>query len=564
MSTARRSSYCHPGLLIALVALAILFINPVRETALEDDWAYALTVQHLLDTGTYKIHAWPTANIVFPAYWGALFAKVGGFSFSTLRISTLVLVVLGLVAFYFLAREQEFDRSEATILTLCLFSSPLFLRFSFNFMTDVPFTCLVVSALFLYSRALRSRSHVLMFAGSAAAALAVLTRQFGIILLVGLFLVWILSHDRRELSRFFLVGALVPFFALLWQVYSGIVHPNWGAQFTLAAQHRYLADVPNLLISLLWRPSVIFQYLAFFAFPLVPVAALAFVSHLVQRRPAENSSSGASSGWTPQGHMVLVGALGLYIIGCIIYAATIGVTNGNVATRMNWLMPYLPWNLGDLADMSVLARAFLTVVTVLGAILFGWVFVQRYSPPAGWRGLPPDRQLLDMVFLSLAAVNLVFFKIGDEYLLGLLPLLLIIVGSHLKRWVSGLRHAVAMVSIVVLIVSSVWVRGIVAQAEASWTAGELIRSTGIKPDEIFVSWNWNSYYGAFDLYLNGLGNEPVVENMEDFFGQWLPMKNRSASFLVVEPPTTPASFVAEVVYRDGLLRQKSVYAIRGR
>ncbi len=30
-----------------------LFCDPFRETAVDDDWAYALTVKHLLDTGHY-------------------------------------------------------------------------------------------------------------------------------------------------------------------------------------------------------------------------------------------------------------------------------------------------------------------------------------------------------------------------------------------------------------------------------------------------------------------------------------------------------------------------------
>ena len=40
---------------------------------LEDDWAYALSVRHLLDTGKYQLHDWAALYMVFQVYWGALF-----------------------------------------------------------------------------------------------------------------------------------------------------------------------------------------------------------------------------------------------------------------------------------------------------------------------------------------------------------------------------------------------------------------------------------------------------------------------------------------------------------
>ena len=87
--------------------LSVLLINPLRETAMEDDWAYALTVRHVLTSGEYRLHDWLVANMPFQAYWGALFASLGGYSFAMLRLSTLVLAAIGLVAFYHLAREHE-------------------------------------------------------------------------------------------------------------------------------------------------------------------------------------------------------------------------------------------------------------------------------------------------------------------------------------------------------------------------------------------------------------------------------------------------------------------------
>ena len=82
------------------------------------------------------------------AYWGALFARLFGYSFSSLRVSTLVLAAFGLIAFYQLAKEHGLDDIQAGLLTLGLLASPLVLRTSFTFMTDVPFLACLLIALY--------------------------------------------------------------------------------------------------------------------------------------------------------------------------------------------------------------------------------------------------------------------------------------------------------------------------------------------------------------------------------------------------------------------------------
>lgn len=67
---------------------AILAVNPLRETAMEDDWAYAWTVQHWLATGNYHLNDWLSANMPFQAAWGTLFSLVSGYSFTTVRFFT--------------------------------------------------------------------------------------------------------------------------------------------------------------------------------------------------------------------------------------------------------------------------------------------------------------------------------------------------------------------------------------------------------------------------------------------------------------------------------------------
>ena len=178
---------------LCVFGVTVIFVNPIRETAMEDDWAYALTVKHLLETGRYQLHDWAAANMPFQAYWGGFFAHLFRLflhEFASLntrsgthRTHRLPLPSRDIVWFYIQRR----------LLTLGLFASPLVLRFSFNFMTDVPFLMFLVVALFLYTRAIRLCSYPLMFFGSIAASAAILTRQFGMALIAGLFCLWALD-----------------------------------------------------------------------------------------------------------------------------------------------------------------------------------------------------------------------------------------------------------------------------------------------------------------------------------------------------------------------------------
>ena len=149
-----------PGvwLLLSSFLLVIGFVNPLRETgSWSDDFAYARMVHHLLETGEYRLDHWAAANMPVQIYLAAGLATVFGYSLTLLRLSTLLLVLFGLVSFYCLLRDHGTGEMEAGLLSLTLFASPLVLYLSFTFMTDAQFLSWLLIALLFYSRASNSR-----------------------------------------------------------------------------------------------------------------------------------------------------------------------------------------------------------------------------------------------------------------------------------------------------------------------------------------------------------------------------------------------------------------------
>ena len=123
------------GLLLLLLFffLVVAFINPFREMMIDDDWAYGLTVRHLLATGEYRLHDWAAANMPIQIYWGAFLTNVFGYSFTVLRCSTLILLFTGLLALYRILRDFHVGEAESSLLTFAVFSVPAVLFLSFTF-----------------------------------------------------------------------------------------------------------------------------------------------------------------------------------------------------------------------------------------------------------------------------------------------------------------------------------------------------------------------------------------------------------------------------------------------
>jgi hypothetical protein len=141
----------------SLAAIAGVFIagcavvHPLRDAPVIDDWVYAWSVEHLLRTGELRVldisAIYPLAQIL----WGALFAQIAGFSFGILRLSTVVLALLGCGALHLTLRELGFSRAMSLLGALTMALDPVFFAMSFSFMTDASFVSVAIMALFATS-----------------------------------------------------------------------------------------------------------------------------------------------------------------------------------------------------------------------------------------------------------------------------------------------------------------------------------------------------------------------------------------------------------------------------
>lgn len=160
--------------------IGIAIVDPRGEFPLNDDWAVAQTVKHLLETGHYAPSGWLAMTLVTNVLWGALFCVPAGFSFTALRLSTLALSLLGMLGVYWLGRDLKLPRALRVAAALTLGLNPIYHALSSTFMTDVPFTALLILAALFFLRCLRDDSQAGWYIGIVIALAATLSRQLGI------------------------------------------------------------------------------------------------------------------------------------------------------------------------------------------------------------------------------------------------------------------------------------------------------------------------------------------------------------------------------------------------
>ncbi len=256
--------------LFCAIALLVceLVSRPYANSGICDDGPYILITQKLAATGHIFFNGWSGAMLIWQLYLGAALIKLFGFSFTTVRMSTL-LVAMALA--FFLQRTMVragIGERNATIGTLALVLSPLYLLLSVTFMSDIHGLFAIVLCLYGCLRALqasRTRAAIswLCFAVTTNAICGT-SRQLawiGILVMVPSTL-WLLRARRRVL----LGGAIATFVGILFIL--GCLH--W-------LKHQPYTLPEHLLVGAFPVKRTLFQFFCFFLefpFLLLPVMVL--------------------------------------------------------------------------------------------------------------------------------------------------------------------------------------------------------------------------------------------------------------------------------------------------
>jgi len=186
--------------LCVIWALACVVMGPVGEFPLNDDWSYALAARSLSEDGKLVLSDFTSMPLITQLLWGYPFLLAGGgFSFTALRVSTLVLAGIGILAGYGCARVLRASPCHAAVVALALMSNGVFVALSATYMSDVPFLALLLLAFFCLFRGLETARPGWVVGACGLALLATLLRQLGLAFFIGLIpVIWLrFGRNRR-------------------------------------------------------------------------------------------------------------------------------------------------------------------------------------------------------------------------------------------------------------------------------------------------------------------------------------------------------------------------------
>jgi len=256
--------YRVPAFLCALsVLICELISNPYTAMGICDDGPYILVAKNLAATGHIHYNGWAAAMLCWQLYLGAALIKVFGFSFTTVRVSTMVVSVVSAFLLQRILVRCGISERNAVIGTLALVLSPLYLLLSVTFMSDIHGLFGIIICLYACLRALQAsndRASIGWLCFAVAANVAVGTSRqvawLGVLVMIPS-TIWLLRAHRRVLfagaaatiAGFLAIGA-----CLIWlrhQPYTtpgtyGISHVPW--LYIMARFIRFFLEFPFLLL----------------------------------------------------------------------------------------------------------------------------------------------------------------------------------------------------------------------------------------------------------------------------------------------------------------------------
>lgn len=244
----KRSEMAGLSVLLGVWLVLLLIIGFKGNFAQNDDWAYALTTRTLVESGSLKLDNWVATNLLTNVLWGGAFAWLLGFSYESLRISTLVAAYLCVGLTFLIATSLKARPSTAVLAALSTMAFPLFLLHAYGFMSDVPYVTAQTASAFFLIIAMKRDSTLWAVLGWVLAAAALLSRQTGFAIPIAFGVATILVGPRTLQRIALAILPVVVFFILQfayqrWLAATGGISSSFGSQ---------LYDAQNRLLNPQW------------------------------------------------------------------------------------------------------------------------------------------------------------------------------------------------------------------------------------------------------------------------------------------------------------------------
>lgn len=475
-------------ILVAAVALILVVLVDARgEFPVNDDWAYAHSVQWLLDEHRIRLSNWIAMNLLPQTLAGGVVAELFGFSFSALRhLTQLVSALVAVLSLrWFLA--VGLTHRDALVATLTVIATPFWLPLANSFMTDLYAMLFTLPAATLFYRALRTPRTSLIVLATVLASIGMLQRQVVIVLPVAFLIAWFAANRRFELRT--LAIGLTPMIIVLvveflYQAYlmqgpgvpeaqqyaHGRVLPLFLMFFSPDAGWYRLGVSVNLATIVAYLGLLICPFALWRGFPADYVAArlLLLLAGLILIAMA------VTGFWPPWREYQLMDGAGIGPF--VLYDA-----QPRELAQLD-RSPGILWRIAGAAAAIGIAALLHMVFTALRGIAAG---INRDG----------GQSLFLLAIISAYIAPFVFTDYIDRYMLFVLPFVLALMAQNAVISQTRLRRSVALLWLVAAIVmGTMATHDYFAWNRARWSAIHTAEALGANPSTLDGGFEYNGYY----------------------------------------------------------------------
>ena len=157
----------------------------------------------------------------------------------------------------------------------------------------------------------------------------------------------------------------------------------------------------------------------------------------------------------------------------------------------------------------------------------------------------------------------------DVYLIGFVPFAAFALCQMTGRWSRWSKALTAVLCLLALGISSLWIRANLSYADATWRAAEIARAAQADSRDIAGNMTWSCYNGAFDDWIAEVGEPPTAPIASGgnlihpgFFKFLLQQYDRAHYVISSSGPQNGLQLLGTVTYRDKRLRRHTIYVTK--
>lgn len=463
---------------------------PFRDQVFSEDFAYAQSVRHLLTTGNFKVSERVAPTSITNILWGAAITKIFGFSQANLHLSVVILIPILLFSLYKIFQEVSTNKQRSLIFTLFFLSIPWILQLSYTFLSDIPFLTLELLSSLFYLKGLKTGKSKHLLLGSIFASMAFLTRQLGLIFPIAAILTIILGREslHQKYKYLSLIAAIPVSTLLLYLFWSSMPGNKTIAQYAVTEEFKNIYTHPQASIWIKNAAMIIHRVLNFTSQALGLFSPLVLLFIIANFKKTANFVRLNRAKFT----ISTILALSVYTLDMINFRQ--GYTVG------------FPLLIYDYESFFPIPWAHIWKILVLVCIpILSFAIYQscKKLPKISKFGL-----FTLSSFTLLAILTVIHVASWDQYIVPLLPFILLWIAQFTKKLKLDIK--LALVVILILLLDSVQMTKLrYNQSGLIWEKAVTFVINGLSPLEVDANNNFGWYYW---FYYEKLAEDSIKSN----------------------------------------------------